>query len=551
MVNNLPGPDKGLLDILFGGGQKANATQAVVPGEASAADFTQMLAQAQDQKAMPAANETTAQAALKGEFSQSAMGSQTVAVGSQGGAEKQKTASALGQSGSEARFATEKKKKTESDQTSANEAMGVAAMAAGTQKNGSAMISKAEQAAQPKTPTLQNDQRKLQHQLKPTAGVQKEGGAPQVGLAQGKFLVAPEQFSGGKVNATKSGQESWLPQGMSSDLVQGLTALPNQGASQQQAMQAVLAEGSQAPQATVLQPIIVQTPMAFPVTLESRGTDPVVGSGAGAAEWEIDRSDSRLMRQGDRQVVENSNLLSSQDFIDKRANILGVGRADPRLQGRAPSLKSADLFERPALRSLEEKADQRDVSLVVPQLMMGREPAQGLNEVHELQTAPMAGRASVDVSNPMVLASQIERLANQGGGVVRVRVMPENLGELVISVKNRGSRLDVQFEASSSEARQALLESAADLKSVLQAARHDVGNIEVAARSGHVFAAEPSVAAGSSWNAQNYNQDRSQDGGQSGRLWDQYLNQRDGDHHTGGGRQHEGHKRYREYELGA
>lgn len=106
---------------------------------------------------------------------------------------------------------------------------------------------------------------------------------------------------------------------------------------------------------------------------------------------------------------------------------------------------------------------------------------------------PLQG-GSVEVADPMAVAAQVSGLATKGGGTVRVRIMPESLGELTISVTGgHGRKLDVRFEATSGEAKDTLMQAMPELKAALKSARFDVGSIEV----------RDTVSAAAQWFAQS------------------------------------------------
>ncbi len=87
--------------------------------------------------------------------------------------------------------------------------------------------------------------------------------------------------------------------------------------------------------------------------------------------------------------------------------------------------------------------------------------------------------APLQLNNAQALASQVQALARNGGGAVKVQANPESLGEVTIMVQTKGKRLEIQFETSTQEAREALQSNARQLKETLEAKQFEVAQISV------------------------------------------------------------------------
>jgi len=224
-----------------------------------------------------------------------------------------------------------------------------------------------------------------------------------------------------------------------------------------------------------------------------------------------------------------AGITTSQDFLAQlgiaEGKVLGVDRADPRMGGKGHGDMSGD-------------GEQSSAAFLMPQL--GAHYAQPQMDA---SAQPVAGDVQVSVTSagrpmltsPVMLANEIAGLAANGGGAIKMRVMPEGLGELTINVKTEGSKLNVHFEASNAQARDALVNSMPELRQMLSASRYDVGALEVERSNGSSLV---SMSRGSdgSMNFGSFNQSQnsqysewhgSGNGSQNGSAWDRYLDQQE------------------------
>jgi flagellar hook-length control protein FliK len=69
---------------------------------------------------------------------------------------------------------------------------------------------------------------------------------------------------------------------------------------------------------------------------------------------------------------------------------------------------------------------------------------------------------------------------NGRGGEIRIRLKPENLGELHLKIATRGDQVGLQIHASTAEARKVLEESVASLRESLSAQNLNLSKIDIA-----------------------------------------------------------------------
>ncbi|MGE4234025.1 MAG: flagellar hook-length control protein FliK [Bacteriovoracia bacterium] len=107
--------------------------------------------------------------------------------------------------------------------------------------------------------------------------------------------------------------------------------------------------------------------------------------------------------------------------------------------------------------------------------------------------AAMIGRSAlpsrtIKLAQSAELASQVNALAAKGGGTVRLRIVPENLGEVVIQVKSETDKtssaknaknIDVQFEVGNAEAGRLINERLGELQQKLTDQKYSVSKLEV------------------------------------------------------------------------
>ena len=162
---------------------------------------------------------------------------------------------------------------------------------------------------------------------------------------------------------------------------------------------------------------------------------------------------------------------------------------------------------------------------------------------------------TAELVNTTALAMDVARM-HRGGGSVKMRVVPENLGELTIHVdKLRGEKLNVRFEATSQEAREAISSSLPELRQILATSRHEVGTLEVERAGGmHTVPAawtgNDSSNLGSFLGGGSQQQHGRGDERQGGSAWQRYEAEQEARQNQQQYRQQGGNKRYQE-QLGA
>jgi flagellar hook-length control protein FliK len=119
------------------------------------------------------------------------------------------------------------------------------------------------------------------------------------------------------------------------------------------------------------------------------------------------------------------------------------------------------------------------------------------------------------------IGSQIQSLKN-GGGEIRVRLKPDNLGELHLRVSTHGNQVALQIQASDERSKQILEESVSHLKESLAAQSLSLGRVD--------FTVAQSFGANLGGDSAQQQQGQQQQQNQFGGL----LNQQDGGQKNGG-----------------
>lgn len=533
-MNSLPGPDKGLFDILFGSktAEPQAPQQAVLPGEQAQVagiapgieDFMNAMAKAQDQTAASA----------------------QVAVQPKGGSPDKNLKPSIPVQAEQtpvlpvAQQATQKpavkadvKSEKKTEQSKAALAEHVQPSQKPKAKAAPSVLQEAQAAAALAAQQAHAQPALQDYQAQPAVGGEtlskRQAGAKAQPQVQGQL--------GPKAPVTttlESIQDNALLQQAVAQAAE-TPAAPKARATEQ-------ASSTQTP--AVVQPIVIQVPVAMPMAMAM----PI------PAMEVVEASDEQQAPVAIETGRSSKNLVSSQDFLaNRRGSILGVDREDPRLVSRA-SLEAV---------GSEEKSGglngRSDLAHFIP--LSQREEKVVASAVHS--TAPR-----VEISQPMNIASQVTGLMARGGGTVKVRIAPENLGEMTISVQTKGRHLDVKFEAGSKEAREALLGAVPQLREALSSSKFEVGSIEVAKPSGATSETlfgggfgSMQLSNGGSMMSMLMNNDSSfSDQGQGqpnqhqheqGSAWDRYNDQRESGQGRGQGRQRESaYQRYQDA-LGA
>lgn len=116
---------------------------------------------------------------------------------------------------------------------------------------------------------------------------------------------------------------------------------------------------------------------------------------------------------------------------------------------------------------------------------------------HVVPGAMSKERLSTD--SLMGMSTGIRNLASQGSGEMRVRLKPDNLGELNIRVMTQGNRIELQIQASDEKAKAVIEESLTHLKESLSAQHLTLSQVDLTL-------AGASIPTGSSDTSQDMNQ---------------------------------------------
>lgn len=528
MIEKMQGPEKGLIDVLFG--NKAESAQAGEPTTDSGdavqqvtEDFSKSLANAQDQKDAQTAQKGGVQ--IKGGIKQ----------------DKNDTSGVTDAKAKAALNAAAAKQKVTSDENKSEKIQAIKAKAKAEIKAEAKPDVKSDKKSEVKfgTKSEMSGEALAQAQLLAQIGAQ---GAVGPAMPQQKTQAQLQKLQS-PVAVIEAQKQSQMQAG-SAEIQQAVLAAERAAVTAQQsavaAQQAALnveftAHRQMTPGQNTLQPIVIQMPaVGIPVQI-----------------LEVDAEDGdRLMTELKAGVSQpKANAMSSQEFLAGRS-ILGVDRVDPRLGGR---------FNSDERSSSDSRSSSTDVktSMLIPQVG---------GQHGNIQTSTVVPGAEVgvvrtpggmtEITNTAMLASQVRGLASQGGGAIKMRVMPESLGEITIHVQSVGHKLNVRFEAESSLAREALNNAMPELRTMLTASQFDVNSLTV-----DQSAAAPSFTQivrlgdilSQVGDLPNWNRQGGQSGDQqNGSAWDRYFDQRDGQSQSNwqGGRN--GYRRYQQsQELGA
>jgi hypothetical protein len=187
-----------------------------------------------------------------------------------------------------------------------------------------------------------------------------------------------------------------------------------------------------------------------------------------------------------------AQALSGADFM----SALAATRMGARDQGGAQSNLSGDssgggsgFANRPALRSIDGGRSKTlglegkdDYALLSP-MVLNRHDGQGAPlpppTVDGHVTEGSMTRNRLTSESLLNMTNEIRGSALQGGGEMRVRLKPDNLGELHVRVLTRGNDVRLQIQASDEHARKILEESLPHLKEKLASQNLNLGRVEV------------------------------------------------------------------------
>lgn len=400
--------------------------------------------------------------------------------------------------------------------------------------------------------------------------------------AQAAALVSAMQAQGLVLSGAPYGATGPVPVG-----AQGSAAIAGRGAMPQGAL------GSLGPALpAVLQPIIVEVPV--PMAVPVPAMMPMNGQGVivdgpmlmpfGLEVLEADEGLAAPVLAGSRAPMTDAPIslgapggatlgspngaTLSQDYVAEREGLSavlahpsrGVQAAHAGVAGRLAPRAGSPMYGGPVMareglaRAFKDSGGRIDVSsrglsdegsrlaLVMPNLG-GASPA-GRGVAGASMAAASDGvramSSGLDIANPDAVAAQALRLASRGGGSVKVRVAPEHLGEVTISVRNDRGRLNVRMESASGEAREVLASALPELRQSLSNARYNVANVEVGVApraDGEARSGLGSSLADSGRQSQGWGGGANSDSQSS--AWDRYFARSDEflDRHGSGNRQ--------------
>lgn len=217
--------------------------------------------------------------------------------------------------------------------------------------------------------------------------------------------------------------------------------------------------------------------------------------------------------------VRNGPLRSSEEYMKSRIHV-GSNNVNSIREDRGSEVNDSDTLQKRVAELIANgtgMGERQDLEMYLPTVrdISQSSDAKSLGADSKLATPSLASMygsrssAPVDIHSPALMAMKVGDLAGRGGGAIRVRVMPENLGEITISVSNNNGKLKVALGSSNAEAHAILAKSAPELKAVLEASRYQVERVDVSreaasvANSAWAAATPHSVSTGSSTNSIN------------------------------------------------
>ncbi|HRK01634.1 MAG TPA: flagellar hook-length control protein FliK, partial [Oligoflexia bacterium] len=189
------------------------------------------------------------------------------------------------------------------------------------------------------------------------------------------------------------------------------------------------------------------------------------------------------------------SLANSEDYVNSRVERQAKKGSAKVLGERVEAqLKSVDSGRE---ANNAPSVERKEFEMLIPSVREWSHPIESKNSsagetkaLGSLVTA-QSTPGTVDLSSPALMAMRVGDLASRGGGSIRIRVMPEHLGEVTISVSNHQGKLKVALDADNAEAQALLSRHAPELKGILEASRFQVDRIDVNRETG--------LTASSSW----------------------------------------------------
>ncbi len=243
---------------------------------------------------------------------------------------------------------------------------------------------------------------------------------------------------------------------------------------------------------------------AKPMQVGAGGTGSLGGAefvqllnGAGAARGQTAGGDSRGSESGQR----GQKQAQAEGVSSKKAGIQQPSLSDSFAAVRPARIKGAGL----------EMGNPREMHLGMGAVAkMGQDsiatPLKPEMTAHVVPGSMARERLTSDALAG--IGGNIRNLTAQGGGEMRIRLKPENLGELHVRVVTSGKDVGLQIQASDEGARRVIEESMSYLRDSLATQNLSLGSVDVT-----VAKAESSFGAGNNGNEKN--QASHQNGSQS------------------------------------
>jgi flagellar hook-length control protein FliK len=131
---------------------------------------------------------------------------------------------------------------------------------------------------------------------------------------------------------------------------------------------------------------------------------------------------------------------------------------------------------------------------------------------------------TVSLSESLSLVPPILTLANQGGGSIKLKVNPKELGEVTVTVAHEKGKLNVKLETQTHEARELIVNSMSELKNALAQARYEVADLQVVAKAEQKVSAPLTSHA---FDNQGFWSEQNSDQRQQSQTWDRWSDARD------------------------
>lgn len=212
--------------------------------------------------------------------------------------------------------------------------------------------------------------------------------------------------------------------------------------------------------------------------------------------------------------------LSGHDFMNTLA-----GLKSPATQGLESALGSGSL----STQSLDKKKKPSEESSLVGAGLIGSgAPVRTAGLMQEMTANVTQGAGAKDrvtTESLMHVSGEIKNMAVKGGGEIRVRLRPDNLGELNIRVITNGSRVGIQIQTADEKSKKIIEDSMNFLKESLTAQKLTLSQVDLSVLSNSKpqdsSSQNPSqFSQQENWNMDS-NQSRSQGGFENRNAWSQ------------------------------